>query len=192
MRGINRVVIAGNLGADPAVKNFNNGGKVVNLSIATQEYWIDKNSGEQKKSVEWHRVSLYDGLANAAERFLKKGSAVYIEAKLKTRKYKDEDGNDKYITEIRGYDLQMLDSNKKENDNSNASTAQNKPEEDAFDDGFDDGFDDNKQEQETESNEKVDGQTEYKEGEEKLETTKKEDAVDSNEEVDVDDILDDF
>lgn len=192
MRGINRVVIAGNLGADPAVKNFNNGGKVVNLSIATQEYWIDKNSGEQKKSVEWHRVSLYDGLANAAERFLKKGSAVYIEAKLKTRKYKDEDGNDKYITEIRGYDLQMLDSNKKENDNSNASTAQNKPEEDAFDDGFDDGFDDNKQEQETESNEKVDGQTEYKEGEEKLETTKKEDTVDSNEEVDVDDILDDF
>lgn len=192
MRGINRVVIAGNLGADPAVKNFNNGGKVVNLSIATQEYWIDKNSGEQKKSVEWHRVSLYDGLANAAERFLKKGSAVYIEAKLKTRKYKDEDGNDKYITEIRGYDLQMLDSNKKENDNSNASTAQNKPEEDAFDDGFDDGFDDNKQEQETESNEKVDGQTEYKESEEKLETTKKEDTVDSNEEVDVDDILDDF
>lgn len=185
MRGINRVVIAGNLGADPAVKNFNNGGKVVNLSIATQEYWIDKNSGEQKKSVEWHRVSLYDGLANAAERFLKKGSAVYIEAKLKTRKYKDEDGNDKYITEIRGYDLQMLDSNKKENDNSNASTAQNKPEEDAFDDGFDDGLDDNKQEQVTESNEN-------KEGEEKLETTKKEGAVDSNEEVDVDDILDDF
>lgn len=181
MRGINRVVIAGNLGADPAVKNFNNGGKVVNLSIATQEYWIDKNSGEQKKSVEWHRVSLYDGLANAAERFLKKGSAVYIEAKLKTRKYKDEDGNDKYITEIRGYDLQMLDSNKKENDNSNATTAQNKPEEN----GFDEGFDDDKQEQETESNEN-------KEGEEKLETTKKEDAVDSNEEVDVDDILDDF
>lgn len=172
MRGINRVVIAGNLGADPAVKNFNNGGKVVNLSIATQEYWIDKNSGEQKKSVEWHRVSLYDGLANAAERFLKKGSAVYIEAKLKTRKYKDENGNDRYITEIRGYDLQMLDSPKKEN---------------SFDD-----FDDDKQEKETESNTKVADQKVYKESDEKLEVTKKEDDGDSNKDVDVDDILDDF
>lgn len=185
MRGINRVVIAGNLGADPAVKNFNNGGKVVTLSIATQEYWIDKNSGEQKKSVEWHRVSLYDGLATAAERFLRKGSAVYIEAKLKTRKYKDEEGNDKYITEIRGYDLQMLDSAKNENNN-NANTVNQRSEEETFEEGFDDD------KQEHKSDLKVGNQTEHKGAEEKLETVKKEDSANSNEEEDVDDILDDF
>jgi single-strand DNA-binding protein len=111
---VNKVIIVGNLGRDPESKSFQNGGKVVNLRIATSESWKDKNSGERKEKTEWHSVAIFnEGLANVAERFLRKGSKVYIEGALQTRKWQDQQGNDKYSTEIvlQGFNsvLTMLD-----------------------------------------------------------------------------------
>ena len=98
---VNKVIIVGNLGADPEVKTFSNGGKIANLRIATSESWNDKQSGEKREKTEWHSVSLNgDGLVGVAERFLKKGSKVYIEGKLQTRKWQDAQGNDRYTTEV--------------------------------------------------------------------------------------------
>lgn len=112
---LNKVMLIGNLGADPEVKSFQNGGKVCNLRIATSEQWKDKNSGERQERTEWHTVAIFsEGLVNVAERFLRKGSKVYIEGQLQTRKWQDAQGNDRYSTEIvlRGYNgtLTMLDS----------------------------------------------------------------------------------
>ncbi len=115
MAGVNKVILVGNLGADPDVKRMNNGDAVVNLSIATSENWKDKQSGERREKTEWHRVVIFnEHLAKVAENYLKKGSKVYVEGQLQTRKWQDRDGNDKYTTEIvlqryRG-ELQMLDS----------------------------------------------------------------------------------
>ena len=111
---VNKVIIVGNLGRDPESRAFQNGGKVVNLRIATSESWKDKNSGERKEKTEWHSVAIFnEGLANVAERFLRKGSKVYIEGALQTRKWQDQQGNDKYSTEIvlQGFNsvLTMLD-----------------------------------------------------------------------------------
>jgi single-strand DNA-binding protein len=111
---VNKVILVGNLGRDPESKAFQNGGKVVNLRIATSESWKDKNSGERKEKTEWHSVAIFnEGLANVAERFLRKGSKVYIEGALQTRKWQDQQGNDKYSTEIvlQGFNsvLTMLD-----------------------------------------------------------------------------------
>jgi single-strand DNA-binding protein len=111
---VNKVIILGNLGADPEVKSFQNGGKICNLRIATSESWKDKQTGEKKERTEWHQVTLNsDGLVGVAERFLKKGSKVYIEGKLQTRKWQDQSGNDRFTTEIlvTGFDgkLVMLD-----------------------------------------------------------------------------------
>ncbi len=111
---VNKVIIVGNLGRDPESKTFQNGGKVVNLRIATSDSWKDKNSGERKESTEWHSVAIFnEGLANVAERYLRKGSKVYIEGALKTRKWQDASGNDRYSTEIvlQGFNsvLTMLD-----------------------------------------------------------------------------------
>jgi single-strand DNA-binding protein len=98
---VNKVIIVGNLGRDPEVRSFQNGGKVVNLNIATSETWRDKASGERKERTEWHRVSiLNEPLAKIAEQYLKKGSKVYIEGQLETRKWQDQSGADKYSTEI--------------------------------------------------------------------------------------------
>ena len=98
---VNKVIIVGNLGADPEVKTFSNGGKIANLRIATSESWNDKQSGEKREKTEWHSVTLNgDGLVGVAERFLKKGSKVYIEGKLQTRKWQDAQGNDRYTTEV--------------------------------------------------------------------------------------------
>jgi single-strand DNA-binding protein len=98
---VNKVILVGNLGRDPESRSFQNGGKVVNLRIATSESWKDKNSGERKEKTEWHSVAIFnEGLANVAERFLRKGSKVYIEGALQTRKWQDQQGNDKYSTEI--------------------------------------------------------------------------------------------
>lgn len=113
--GINKVIIVGNLGADPEVRTFNNGGKVCNLRIATSESWKDRNTGERKEKTEWHSVAIFsEGLAGVAEKYLRKGSKVYIEGKLQTRKWQDQSGNDRYSTEIvlQGFDgkLEMLDS----------------------------------------------------------------------------------
>jgi single-strand DNA-binding protein len=111
---VNKVILIGNLGRDPEIRSFQNGGKVANLRIATSESWKDKNTGERKERTEWHTVAiLNDGLVNVVERFLKKGSKVYIEGQLETRKWQDQSGADKYSTEIvlRGFGstLQMLD-----------------------------------------------------------------------------------
>ncbi|WDR05772.1 single-stranded DNA-binding protein [Devosia rhodophyticola] len=112
---VNKVILVGNLGADPDVRSMTNGGKVVNLSIATSERWKDRNSGEQRERTEWHRVVIFsEGLARVAESYLKKGSKVYIEGQLQTRKWQDQSGQDKYSTEVvlQGFNsnLTLLDS----------------------------------------------------------------------------------
>ncbi len=111
---VNKVILVGNLGADPEVKSFQNGGKICNLRIATSEDWKDRQTGEKKERTEWHTVVLNsEGLVGVAERFLRKGSKVYIEGALRTRKWQDASGNDRYSTEVTvaGFDgkLVMLD-----------------------------------------------------------------------------------
>ena len=101
MAGVNKVIIVGNLGADPEVRNFPNGGKVVNLRLATSETWRDKTSGERKERTEWHSVAIFnEALGKTAEQYLRKGSTVYIEGQLETRKWQDQSGADRYTTEI--------------------------------------------------------------------------------------------
>ena len=98
---VNKVIIVGNLGRDPEVRTFQNGGKVVNLNIATSETWRDKASGERKERTEWHRVAiLNENLATIAEKYLKKGSKVYLEGQLETRKWQDQSGAERYSTEV--------------------------------------------------------------------------------------------
>ncbi len=98
---VNKVILIGNLGQDPEVKSFQNGGRIANLRIATSENWKDKNTGEKKERTEWHTVVLQsDGLVGVAERYLRKGSKVYIEGQLRTRKWQDQNGNDRYSTEV--------------------------------------------------------------------------------------------
>jgi len=109
-RGINKVILIGNLGQDPEVKYMPNGGAVTNVTIATSDSWKDKNTGEQKEKTEWHRVVFFQRLAEIVGEYLKKGSKVYIEGKLQTRKWQDQSGNDRYTTEIIASDMQMLDS----------------------------------------------------------------------------------
>ena len=109
MRGVNKVIIIGNLGADPEARQFNNGGGVTNISVATSEQWTDKQSGEKREATEWHRISLFNRLGEIAAQYLRKGSKVYIEGSLRTRKYQDPNGQDRYITEIRAEQMQMLD-----------------------------------------------------------------------------------
>ena len=98
---VNKVILVGNLGADPEVRSFQNGGKVCNLRIATSESWKDSNTGERQERTEWHSVAIFsEGLAGVAERFLRKGSKVYLEGQLRTRKWQDQSGNDRYSTEV--------------------------------------------------------------------------------------------
>jgi single-strand DNA-binding protein len=98
---LNKVMLIGNLGADPEVRSFQNGGKVCNLRIATSESWKDRNTGERKEKTEWHSVAIFsEGLVGVAEQYLRKGSKVYLEGKLQTRKWQDQSGNDRYSTEV--------------------------------------------------------------------------------------------
>lgn len=111
---LNKVMLIGNLGADPEIRSFQNGGKVANLRIATTETWKDRNSGERQERTEWHTVAIFsEGLVGVVERFLRKGSKVYVEGQLQTRKWQDQQGNDRYSTEVvlRGMNgtLTMLD-----------------------------------------------------------------------------------
>jgi len=108
--GLNKVLIIGNLGNDPEIKYTQSGSPVANLSIATSERWKDKNSGEQKEQVEWHRVVLFSRLAEIAEQYLKKGSKVFVEGKLQTRDWEDSEGKKRYTTEIIAREMSMLDS----------------------------------------------------------------------------------
>ncbi|MCF6271750.1 MAG: single-stranded DNA-binding protein [Rhodobacteraceae bacterium] len=108
---VNKVIILGNLGADPEVRTFNNGNKVCNLRIATTESWRDKSSGEKREKTEWHSVAIFsEGLVRVAEQYLRKGSSVYIEGKLQTRKWQDQSGNDRYSTEVvlQGFDSKLV------------------------------------------------------------------------------------
>lgn len=98
---LNKVMLIGNLGADPEIRSFQNGGKVANLRIATSESWKDRNTGERKEKTEWHTVAIFsEGLVGVVERFLKKGSKVYLEGRLQTRKWQDQNGQDRYSTEV--------------------------------------------------------------------------------------------
>ena len=107
-RGINKVIVLGNLGADPDARFMPNGNAVTNISVATSESWIDKESGDRQERTEWHRVAFFGRLAEIASEYLKKGSQVYIEGKLRTRKWEDKEGNDRWTTEIIANEMQML------------------------------------------------------------------------------------
>lgn len=107
-RGINKVILVGNLGRDPEIRYVPNGGAVANLNIATSESWRDKGTGEKQERTEWHRVVFFGKLAEVAGEYLKKGAQIYVEGRLQTRKWQDKSGQDRYTTEIVGNDLQML------------------------------------------------------------------------------------
>ena len=139
---LNKVLIIGNLGADPEVRTFQNGGKVCNLRIATSETWKDKNTGERKEKTEWHTVAIFqEGLVQIAEQYLRKGSKVYLEGKLQTRKWQDQSGADKYSTEIvlQGFDgtLTMLDGAKQDGAPSNQGNSYPAPTPTPMDDDMD-------------------------------------------------------
>ncbi|WP_423141075.1 single-stranded DNA-binding protein [Parablastomonas sp. CN1-191] len=111
---VNKVILVGNLGADPEIRSFQNGGKVANLRVATSESWKDRNTGDRQERTEWHTVAIFsEGLVGVVERFLKKGSKIYVEGQLRTRKWQDQSGNDRYSTEVvlqgPGSVLTMLD-----------------------------------------------------------------------------------
>ena len=125
---INKVILVGNLGADPEIRQTKDGRPIANLSIATGESWKDKNTGERREKTEWHRVVIFsEGLAKIAEQYLRKGSKVYIEGQLQTRKWQDQNGQDKYTTEVvlQGYssNLTMLDSRQGGGDFAGSSTG---------------------------------------------------------------------
>ena len=107
-RGINKVIIVGNLGQDPETRYMPSGSAVTNFTVATNESWKDKQTGEQRDRTEWHRVAMFNRLAEIAAEYLRKGSQVYIEGKLRTRKWQGQDGNDRYTTEIIADEMQML------------------------------------------------------------------------------------
>lgn len=109
-RGINKVILVGNLGKDPETRYFPDGGAITNVTLATSESWKDKNTGEQQEKTEWHKVTFRGRLAEIAGEYLRKGSKIYVEGKLQTRKWQDQTGNERYTTEIQANEMQMLDS----------------------------------------------------------------------------------
>ena len=137
-RGVNKVIIVGNLGADPDAKSMPSGNMVANFSVATSESWNDKDTGERQEKTEWHRVVFFGRLAEIADQYLKKGSQVYVEGKLQTRKWEDREGNERWTTEIVGSQLEMLgdrmSSGSNQSNNMNQSTSKSKFSDDEFDD----------------------------------------------------------
>lgn len=109
-RGINKVILVGNLGKDPEVKYMPSGGAVTNITVATSDSWKDKNTGQMQERTEWHRIVFFNRLAEIAGEYLRKGSKVYLEGRLQTRKWQGQDGQDRYTTEIIASEMQMLDS----------------------------------------------------------------------------------
>lgn len=108
MRGVNKVILVGTLGQDPETKTFGNGGSVTQFSLATSESWVDKNSGERKEITEWSRIVANNKLGEICQQYLRKGSKVYIEGSLRTRKWTDQSGQERYVTEIRAEQMQMI------------------------------------------------------------------------------------
>lgn len=124
MAGVNRVIILGNLGQDPDIRTMPNGDMVTKISVATSESWVDKNTNERKTRTEWHAIVFYRRQAEVAGEYLRKGSKVYVEGRLRTRKWQDQNGQDRYTTEIQGDVLQMLDS-RQSGDNQDKSSTSN-------------------------------------------------------------------
>lgn len=110
-RGVNKVILVGRLGQDPEVRYMQNGTAVANVSVATSEQWKDKQTGENKEKTEWHRVVFFARLAEVVGEYLRKGAMVYVEGSIQTRKWQDQEGNERYTTEIKAYELQMLGRN---------------------------------------------------------------------------------
>lgn len=138
-RGINKVIIVGNLGADPDSRAMPSGNAVTNISVATSESWNDRETGEKQEKTEWHRVVFFNRLAEIAAQYLKKGSQVYVEGKLQTRKWEDKEGNERWTTEVVANQMQMLgDRMSKDMSNDNASSSQSSSDNDFSTDEFDD------------------------------------------------------
>ena len=127
-RGVNKVILIGNVGKDPDIKATNNGSTIANISVATSESWKDKSTGQQQERTEWHRVVFFGRLAEIVRDYLKQGSKVYIEGSIRTRKWQDQSGQDRYTTEIVASEMQMLDS--RENVAISPSVASNQQVED--------------------------------------------------------------
>ena len=141
MAGINKVIIVGNLGNDPEIRTMPNGDAVAKISVATSESWVDKNTNERKTQTEWHSIVFYRRQAEVAGEYLRKGSKVYVEGRLRTRKWQDQNGQDRYTTEIQGDNLQMLGGRQDEPKQAKASKAKPEPlsamsEQDDFSDGI--------------------------------------------------------
>ena len=138
-RGINKVIIVGNLGADPDSRAMPSGNAVTNISVATSESWNDRETGEKQEKTEWHRVVYFNRLAEIAAQYLKKGSQVYVEGKLQTRKWEDKEGNERWTTEVVANQMQMLgDRMSNDMSNDNASSSQSSSDNDFSTDEFDD------------------------------------------------------
>lgn len=145
-RGVNKVILVGNLGKDPEVRYMPSGGAVANVTLATSDQWKDKQTGEQRERTEWHNVVFYQRLAEIVGEYLKKGSQVYVEGSLRTRKWQDKNGNDRYTTEIVASEMQMLGGRGgggggSASYNSGKSSSNNAPASEPAG-GFDEGFDD--------------------------------------------------
>lgn len=138
MAGINKVIIVGHLGNDPEMRSMPNGEAVANISVATSEAWTDKNTGERREVTEWHRIIFYRKLAEICGQYLKKGAQVYIEGRLRTRKWQDQNGQDRYTTEIQGDVMQMLGTRPQSTDGAN--NPQPMPQQDASANAFDDSI----------------------------------------------------
>ena len=138
MAGINKVIIVGHLGNDPEMRSMPNGEAVANISVATSEAWTDKNTGERREVTEWHRIVFYRKLAEICGQYVKKGAQVYIEGRLRTRKWQDQNGQDRYTTEIQGDVMQMLGTRPQSADGANNS--QPMPQQDASANAFDDSI----------------------------------------------------
>ena len=138
MAGINKVIIVGHLGNDPEMRSMPNGEAVANISVATSEAWTDKNTGERREVTEWHRIVFYRKLAEICGQYLKKGAQVYIEGRLRTRKWQDQNGQDRYTTEIQGDVMQMFGTRPQSADGANNS--QPMPQQDASANAFDDSI----------------------------------------------------
>lgn len=140
-KGVNKVILIGNLGQDPETKYMPSGAAVTNISVATSETWKDKNTGQQQERTEWHKVSAFGRLAEIMGEYLRKGSKVYIEGSLRTRKWQGQDGQDRYTTEIVASEMQMLDSRGAGGQQAQQSQQQPAPQGQSQPQGFDD-FDD--------------------------------------------------
>ncbi|MEJ1334766.1 MAG: single-stranded DNA-binding protein [Candidatus Sedimenticola sp. (ex Thyasira tokunagai)] len=146
-RGVNKVILIGNLGQDPEVRYMPNGNAVANVTLATSETWKDKNTGENQEKTEWHRVVFFRRLAEVVGEYLKKGSKVYVEGRLQTRKWQGQDGQDRYTTEIVADQMQMLDSRgggsaNFDSNRSSAPASQSSPSQPSTAPTPDNGFDD--------------------------------------------------